>query len=156
MEGEPTSRPLLGTEFRESRPAISPDGRWMAYQSDESRRFEIYVRSFPKVEDAKWPISSDGGMSPVWGPNGRELFYRSLDDAMMVVTIQIEPSFSAGSPRVLFTGRYHTDVFRNYDISPDGQRFLMIKAEQAEETRTELIIVQNWFRELERLVPTGK
>ncbi|MFQ5924347.1 MAG: hypothetical protein ACE5M4_16045, partial [Anaerolineales bacterium] len=161
MEGEPTPQPLLQTQFNETRAAISPDGRWIAYRSDESGRFEVYVRPFPNVEEGKWQISRDGGASPLWGPEGRELFYRSGEamEAMMVVTIETEPTFTARSPEVLFTGRYYTGLGRQYDISPDGQRFLMMKkGGQTEETsaRPELIVVQNWFEELKRLVPTGK
>ncbi|MDA2928155.1 hypothetical protein MYX78_13175, partial [Acidobacteria bacterium AH-259-G07] len=158
MEDEPTSQPLLQTQFNETSPAISPDGRWMAYRSVESGREEVYVRPFPKVEQGKWQISSDGGTRPLWGPEGRELFYQS-DEAMMMVPIETESTFTAGSPGVLFGERYITETGRHYDISPDGQRFLMIKeGGQTEETsaRIELIIVQNWFEELKRLVPTGK
>ncbi len=154
MEGERTSKPLLQTEFDETRPAISPDGRWIAYMSNETGRREIYVRPFPSVEDGSWQISSDGGVSPVWAPNGRELFYRN-GEAMMVVKIETEPSFRHGRPQVLFSGSY-AFAARNYDIHPDGQRFLMIKeAEQTGETGTELIVVENWFQELKRLVPTN-
>ncbi|MDA2939182.1 hypothetical protein MYX75_13095, partial [Acidobacteria bacterium AH-259-A15] len=72
MEGERTSEPLLQTEFREFDPAISPDGRWMTYESDESGQYEVFVRPFPNVEDGKWQISRGAGVDPVWGPNGRE------------------------------------------------------------------------------------
>ena len=159
LEGEPTSRPLLKTQFTEDRPALSPDGRWIAYRSNESRQSEIYVRPFPNVEEGKWLISRDGGISPVWGPDGRELFYRSLnEEAMMIVRIETEPVFTYETPEVLFTGSYFRSRNRNYDISPDGQRFLMLKeVEQTEEasatTQNALIIVQNWFEELKRLVP---
>ena len=154
MEGERTSEPLLQTQFQEDHPAISPNGRWMAYNSDESGRYEIYVRPFPNVEDGKWQISRDGGVSPVWGPAGQELFYRSLNgEAMMRVRIQAEPTFSRRTPEVLFTGRYLRGA--NYDISQDGQRFLMLKpAAQTEHTYAQFIVVQNWFEELNRLVPT--
>ncbi|MDA2923602.1 winged helix-turn-helix domain-containing protein [Acidobacteria bacterium AH-259-L09] len=157
MEGEPTAESLLQTQFAELNPVISPDGRWIAYTSDESGRMEVYVRPFPNVEEGKWQISSDGGITPVWGPNGRELFYRN-GEAMMVVSIETEPTFAPGSPEVLFTGRYFSGTGRHYDISPDGQRFLMIKEQQTEETsaRDELVIVLNWFEELKRLVPTGE
>ncbi|MDA2927349.1 protein kinase [Acidobacteria bacterium AH-259-G07] len=160
MEGKPTSKPLLQTPFYESQPAISPDGRWMAYTTRESGQREVYVRPFPKVEEGKWQISSGGGREPVWAPEGRELFYRSLNgQEMMMVRVESEPTFTPGSPDVLFTGRYFYAGGRQYDISPDGQRFLMIKeAEQTDEAsaRTELIIVQNWFDELKRLVPTSE
>jgi len=157
--GEPTSRPLLKTQFTEDRPALSPDGSWIAYRSDESRQSEIYVQPFSNVEEGKWLISREGGISPVWGQDGRELFYRSLnEEAMMIVRIETEPAFTHGTPQVLFTGSYFRSRNRNYDISPDGQRFLMLKeVEQTEETsaltQDALIIVQNWFEELKRLVP---
>jgi serine/threonine-protein kinase len=154
MEGERTSKPLLQNEFDEMRPAISRDGSWIAYMSNEAGRGEIYVRPFPNVEDAKWQISSDGGISPFWAANGEELFY-SNGEAMMVVKIETESSFRHGRPQVLFSGSYVFAGARNYDISPDGKRFLMIKeAEQTGETGTELIVVENWFSEIKRLVPT--
>ncbi|MDA2937243.1 hypothetical protein MYX75_03140 [Acidobacteria bacterium AH-259-A15] len=114
--------------------------------------------SFPDVEGGKWPISSGGGAFPLWAPDGQELFYQTRE-AMMVVTIETEPSFTAGVPEVLFTGRYFRGTGRHWDISPHGQRFVMIKeGGQTEETSApaQLIIVQNWFEELKRLVPTGK
>ena len=158
MEGERSSRPLIQTEFTEDRPSLSPNGRWMAYRSNESGRFEIYVRPFPNVERGKWKISTDGGISPVWGPNGRELFYRDLDDGvMMLVGVETEPTFTHATPEILFTGNYFRAWGRNYDISPDGQRFLMLKeVGQTSETEIRLVLVQNWFEELKRLVPTGR
>ena len=153
MVGEPAAQPLLRTQFNENNPAISPDGRWIAYDSNESGRNEIYVRPFPNVEEGKWQISSDGGEEPMWGRQGRELFYSS-DEAMKVVSIRAEPTFTVGSPEILFAGiskrRYSGIGWREYDVSPDGQRFLMIGAKGV---RLELIIVHNWFEELKRLVP---
>jgi serine/threonine-protein kinase len=151
MEGERTSQPLFQSQFNETRGMISPDGRWIAYESDESGHQEIYVRPFPNVEEGKWQISSDGGTMPVWAPRGQELFYRN-GEAMMMVGITTEPTFTAGSPVVLFTGRYTRGVIVNYDISPDGQRFLMIKAVGG--STGQINVVQNWFEELKRLVPT--
>ena len=157
MDGERSSKPLLQTEFTEDRPAISPDGRWIAYRSNESGRFEIYVRPFPNVEDGKWMISTDGGISPVWGPHGREIFYRSLDDgAMIVARVQTEPTFTVETPVVLFTGSYYRSGDRNYDISPDGRRFLMLKEVGQTADPETLVVVLNWFEELKRLVPTDK
>jgi serine/threonine-protein kinase len=152
MEGERTSQPLFQSQFNESRARISPDGHWIAYESNESGRIEIYVRPFPNVEEGKWQISSDAGQQPIWAPGGQELFYRSRQ-AMMVVGIKTEPTFSAGSPVVLFTGRYttFTGPILNYDISPDGQRLLMIKQEEGP---GQINVVLNWFSELKRLVPT--
>jgi len=152
MEGERTSQPLFGSQFNEGRGRISPDGHWIAYVSNESGRQEVYVRTFPNVEEGKWQISRDGGLQPVWAPLGQELFYR-IGEAMMVVGIKTEPTFTAGSPVVLFTGRDLTGGAGGaYDISPDGQRFLMIKQEQA--GVGQINVVTNWTEELKRLVPT--
>ncbi len=152
MEGERTSQPLFQSQFDERYGRISPDGHWIAYQSDESGRVQVYVRPFPNVEEGKWQISGDGGTEPVWAPRGQELFYRS-GQAMMVVGFKTETTFTAGSPVVLFTGRYQTsETGVNYDISPDGQRFLMIKEGGAGQAQIHVIL--NWFEELKRLVPT--
>jgi serine/threonine-protein kinase len=154
MEGERASQPLFQRQFRENDGMISPDGHWIAYPSQESGQYEIYLRSFPNVEEGKWQISRDGGTEPVWGPNGQELFYRNGGGAMMVVGIKTEPTFTAGSPMVLFTGRYaFSGSVVNYDISPDGQRFLMIK-EANDVGQGQINVVLNWFEELKRLVPT--
>ncbi len=151
MEGERTSQPLFQSQFNENKGMISPDGRWIAYDTNES---EVYVRPFPNVEEGKWQISRDGGIEPVWAPRGQELFYRN-GGAMMVVGIKTEPTFTAGSPVVLFTGRYTSPgTVGNYDISPDGQRFLMIKEADAVEEQAQINVVLNWFEELKRLVPT--
>ena len=105
---------------------MSPDGRWIAYRSDErGRGYEIYVRPFPNVDEGKWSVTTDGGSSPVWAPGGRELFYQN-GDAMMAVPFETEPTLTFGKPQLLFSGSY-IRTYRNFDISPDGQRFLMIK-----------------------------
>jgi serine/threonine-protein kinase len=152
MEGESSSQPLLDSEFAEKSAAISPSGRWIAYESNESGRFEVYVRPFPNVEEGKWQISSDGGTEPVWAPRGRELFYRN-GVAMMAVGVKSEQTFTAGSSVVLFTGNYQSALNRQYDVTSDGQRFLMIKQEQQQ--GASINVVQNWFEELKRLVPTN-
>ncbi len=153
MEGESTTKPIIQTEFGDYCPAVSPDGRWIAYHSDASGQPEVYVRPFPNVEDGRWLISSGGGNYPVWAPTGKELFYTSFD-RLMAVRIETEP-FLAGNPEILFTGNYFSPIGRNYDIHPEGQKFLMMReVEQTGGTRQELIVVQNWFEELKRLVPT--
>ena len=158
MEGERSSKPLIQTEFTEDRPAVSPDGRWIVYRSNESGRFEVYVRPFPNVEEGKSKISTEGGISPAWGPQGRKVFYRSLDEgAMMVVRIETEPNFVAGTPDLLFTGRYYRGAGRNYDVSLNGQRFLMLKeVEQTEERQNQLVTITNFFEELKRAVPAER
>ncbi len=111
------------------------------------------MRPFPNVDDGKWQISSDGGVAPVWHPKGQELFYRN-GNALEVVSIKTEPTFTQGSPEVLFTGNYLTGTTnRQYDIAPDGQRFLMIQIEQT--AAAQINVVLNWFEELKRLVPTN-
>jgi eukaryotic-like serine/threonine-protein kinase len=150
------AQPFLQTPFNESVPRFSPDGRWLAYISDESGRYEIYVQPYPGP-GGKWQISTEGGTEPAWNPNGRELFYR-IGDKMMAVDIATQPSFAAGKPRMLFEGQYvpTPGTNSNYDVSPDGQRFLMLKPSEATGAApTQINVVLNWFEELKRRVPAG-
>ena len=115
------------------------------------------MQSYPGP-GGKWQISTEGGTEPVWNPNGRELFYRN-GDKLMAVDIATQPGFAAGTPRMLFQGRYERAPFpiANYDVSPDGQRLLMVKpSEQAQAAPTQINVVLNWFEELKQKVPTGK
>jgi len=158
-DGEPSL--FLSTPSREDGSMFSPDGRWIAYTSDESGQQEVYVQPYPG-SGRKYPISTGGGRAPLWSGKGDELFYRSLDAArMMAVPVELEPEFRAGAPHVLFEQRYFSVGPNNgdahYDVSPDGQRFLMIKegGGAGDETApAELIVVLNWHEELKRLVPT--
>jgi serine/threonine-protein kinase len=152
--GDRKAQPFLRTPFNETAPRFSPDGRWLAYISDESGRYEVYVRPY-SGPGGKSQISRDGGTEPVWNPNGRELLYRS-GDKMMAVDIATQPGFTAGTPRMLFEGPYETPPvpLANYDVSPDGQRFLMLKpSEQEQAAPTQINVVLNWFEELKRRVP---
>jgi serine/threonine-protein kinase len=163
MEGERLPRPLLDGDFIEATASISPDGRWIAYTSNESGVGEIYVRPFPNVEDNRWQISTDGGGGAHWGPDGRELFYRSAggsgNPVVMAVNVEVTDGvFSADVPEPLFAGPYISGFFTapNYDLSADGQRFLMIiddRQQVGANDQTRIAIVNNWFEELERLVP---
>ena len=123
------AEPFLVTRFTEGAPDFSPDGRWLTYVSDESGRPEIYVQPYPGP-GGKWQISTDGGTEPMWNRNGRELFYRS-GARMMAVDVTTQPAFSAGKPRMLFERQYFStpfpQTFPRYDVTRDGQRFLMIK-----------------------------
>ncbi len=151
------AQPFLRTPFNESAPQFSPDGRLLAYISDESGRFEVYVQLYPGPGE-KWQISTEGGTEPVWNRNGRELFYRS-GAMMMAVDVIAQPSFSVGKPRMLFEGQYQPSpyVYENYDVSPDGQRFLMLKpVESGAAAPTQINVVLNWFEELKQKVPTGR
>jgi serine/threonine-protein kinase len=155
--GDRVAQPFIRTPAREYAPQFSPDGRWLAYVSNESGRPEVCVRPYPGPGE-KWQVSTSGGAEPVWNPNGRELFYRS-GDKMMSVEIATRPSFVAGKPRMLFEGPYvaTSPVFTSplYDVAPDGQRFLMLKAtEQTQAAPTQINVVLNWTEELKRLVPT--
>lgn len=155
LDGEKTATTFLAAPFNETSPMFSPDGRWMAYVSDESGRQEIYVQPYPGPGQ-KWTISTDGGREPVWSADGRELFYRN-GDQMWTVKVETKPSFTAGKPQLLFLfeGQYVTDEFGHprYDFSNENQRFLMIQLELAP---TQIRVVLNWFEELKRLVPTNR
>ncbi len=154
LEGERRPQPLLRTQFAEMSPAFSPDGRWLAYQSNESGRNEVYVQAYPGP-GGKVQVSTGGGTEPVWARNGRELFYRN-GDKMMAVQIGIESGFRAGKPRLLFEGSYeHFPPPPGYDITPDGQRFVMVKT-PPESAPRQLNVVLNWFEEVRRRVPAGK
>ena len=121
---------------------VSPDGKWIAYLSNESGRFEVYVRSFP-VAGAQWQISTSGGTMPVWSPDGRELFYVSADAKMMSVPVTTTGSaFEAEMPRELFPVRLRDDSSAQYDISPDGKRFLLNAI--APRTDAPLTLLVNW------------
>ena len=146
---------LVATQFRERNAELSPDGNWMAYQSNASGQDQIYVRPFPAVDEGQWMISTSGGTHPLWAPDGRELFYLS-DPALMAVPIQTDPSFMPGTPELLFEGDYRAGQGRSYDVAPDGQQFLMIKwvvPSDEGSNAPELIIVENWFEELKERVP---
>jgi eukaryotic-like serine/threonine-protein kinase len=148
------AQPFLRTQFNETAPQFSPDGRWLAYISDESGRNEVYVQPYPGP-GGKWQISTEGGTEPMWNRSGRELFYRSGDE-MMAVDIAAQPGFTAGKPRMLFEAPYALSSAPNYDVSPDGQRFLMLKPiEQEQAGPTQINVVLNWFEELKQKVPVG-
>jgi serine/threonine-protein kinase len=150
------AQPFLRTPFNESAPQFSPDGHWLAYVSNESGHNEIYVQPYPGP-GGKWQISTEGGTEPVWNRNGRELFFRD-GNKMMAVDIATQPNFAGGKPRVLFEGPYVPTpaTFPNYDVSLDGQRFLMLKpVASAEAAPTQINVVLNWFEELKRRVPAG-
>jgi len=158
--GERKYRLLLGEKYQEIQPRISPNGRWLAYASDESGRYEVYVRPFPEVEGGRWQVSTSGGDSPLWSRDGRELFYRS-GDAVMSVSVKTEPSFSLATPGVLFRGNYVASAFKlidfepaPWDVSPDGKRFLMMKPRSSGDAAEgrKIMVVMNWQEELKQRV----
>jgi serine/threonine-protein kinase len=164
LDGERRSRPLVAAPaFTELNAEVSPDGDWLAYESNESGRFEVYVRPFPNVDADKQLVSTNGGTQPLWARNGQELFYESMG-ALMRVPVKVGSRFEPGTPEKIFDGPYlfhgpgGGPAGRMYDVSLNGQRFLMIKesrpaAEPPSSPR--IILVQNWFEELTRRVPTN-
>ena len=154
LEGERS--PYLVRPFADGNHDLSPDGRWMAYESYESGDTEVYIQQYPELGE-KVTVSTDGGVEPLWSPAGGELFYRTVEgDRMMVVTVTTEPTLRVSRPEVLFEGRYMQDPngALNYDVSADGKRFLMLsEPEVAASPPATLIVVENWHEELKRLVP---
>jgi hypothetical protein len=166
MEGDHARKPLLNNpDYVEVQPRLSPDGKWMAYVSNESGQGEIYVRPFPEVNKGRWQVSTKGGVSPLWAPNGRELFYFGEDDSSVTaVAVETVQAFSAGTPRKLFSlspylGGGNT-AGTPWDIHPDGKRFLMMKRPASTGTAPaaaaprKINIVLNWLEELKQRVPT--
>jgi serine/threonine-protein kinase len=148
--------PFVNSQFGEVYPEFSHDGRWIAYSSNESKRNEVYVQDFPN-RSRKIQISGGGGNEPMWARNDKQLFYR-WQNQVWAVDVQTGPSFSAGKPRLLFDkpGYNAGEPIRDYDLSLDSQRFLMVKHEESKPTPvTEITLVLSWFEELKRLVPTG-
>ena len=150
--GDSVPVPLLVSEFQEEAHAVSPDGRWLAYVSDESGRDEVYVAPFPNTDDGKWLVSTDGGQQPVWAHSGSELFYTNTSRGRLMAA-QITPgtTFAVGERRALFStsteGYRAAAVHPQYDVAPGDQRFLMIRDLSGAE-ETELIVVENVIEEL--------
>ncbi len=152
---------LLREPHIERNAELSPDGRWMAYQSDESGRFEIYVRPFPNVDDDRVQVSNASGLKPLWSRDGRELFYLELGPPERLISVSVETtetdfSFGARTPILDWSYLGVFDEGRTYDVSLDGQQFLAIKVGGTEGRTPQIIVVQNWFEELKRLAPSAE
>ena len=140
--------PLVATKFRETEPAISPNGRWLAYASNESGQDEIYVVPFPNTNAAKWAVSTRGGTVPRWSHSGKELFYLDASRNLVAVEVSTTPTFARGRSTALFPARgFSNDFGGQYAVSSDGRRFLMIRSVVANAPER-LIVVENWFEEL--------
>ena len=160
MVGERKPSPFAQSKFDEGSPQFSPDGRWIAYCSNESGRNEIYVQNYPGP-GPKIQLSVDGGSDPLWRRKGGELYYRN-GDKMMAVTVATRPAFTAGRPKLLWEAHYNYGLnslcgapgptSSNYDVSADGQRFLMIQEGERDAPATEIRVVLNWSEELKRLM----
>jgi serine/threonine-protein kinase len=146
---------LIQTPFPETNGEVSPDGRWLAYQSSDSGRTEIYVRPFPDVNAGRAQVSSTGGHSPLWDRTGRELYFRSEHGAVMRVNVLPGNTWQNSPPAETVPARYYdlSPAGRTFDVAPDGKRFLMIKQPVGEAAVQNIVVVTNWFEELKRLVP---
>lgn len=143
-------RPLLKTGLDESQPALSPDGRWLAYAAKEFGKWQIYVQPFPSL-DGKWQISTEGGFEPLWSQSGKELFFR-FGDRLMAVEIEAVAGFKASKPQVVFTGDYKLEsvsMLPTYAVAPDGKSFLMLR-KPGQSSQTKLNLVLGWFDDLKR------
>ena len=154
LDGDAAPESLLATDANEAVPVISPNGRWIAYRSNETGEPRIYVRPFPDVTRGQRLVSDGPGGDPLWGPDGRELFYHG-PEGVMAVPVETGDTFQRGTPTRLFSlDPYYLGANVNWHISSDGERFLMIKLGEAIDEPSQIILVQNWFDELRRLVPT--
>jgi len=176
-EDERRPEHVMNEPDAEGYPELSPDGRWLAYATNESGQWEVYISPFPAVASDRQQVSIDGGLAPAWSPSGRELFYRRGIDcvrpapprpdpndqtgagsfvgceetAMMAVTVETNPALSVGIPQQLFEDTYYSFIGRQYDVDSEGRRFLMIK--NSDSAPRELIILRNWAEDLKELVP---
>ena len=149
LEGEAKPQPFLDDRFMRGDLQFSPDGKWVAYELNEGGRTEIYVVPYPGP-GGRSQVSTDGGTQPRWNRNGRELFFRS-GDRMMAVDVETGAAFRAGAARVLFE-----KASSDYDVAPDGKRFLMLKPSATAGESTEIHVIVNWFDDLRRRVPLPK
>jgi serine/threonine-protein kinase len=139
--------------FTEWGPAFSPDGKWIAYTSDEQGQYDIYVKPYPQT-GKRFRISTDTGEEPVWSRSSKELYYRNVENGRrwMVVAYTIGSEFISQSPQVLFEGDYINVDWRSHDVSPDGQRFLLVKRVDKTQRYTQLNVITNWFEEVKRKI----
>ncbi|MEP6918014.1 MAG: protein kinase, partial [Acidobacteriota bacterium] len=156
LDGTRAITPLVRTPFAERNGVVSRDGRWLAYEANDSGRFEVFVRPFPNIGGGRWPLSSTGGTRPLWSRDGREVLYVAPTGAIMRVGISTGPSWAATTPTLLVKEGYATlsaNPGRTYDISADGQRLLLIKpaAATAPSSHRAIVVVLNWAEELKRL-----
>ncbi|HEX2637681.1 MAG TPA: hypothetical protein VHL81_11150, partial [Gemmatimonadales bacterium] len=144
LDSAPLARTIMPAAFEESAPALSPDGHWLAYQSDQTGQTEVYVQSYP-APGARVPVSLEGGSEPAWAHSGRELFYR-VGDSLMAASVTMAPAFAVTGRRRLFAGPFLSGgAFREYDVAPDDQHFVMISGGTAQSI---LLGAQNVFQRL--------
>jgi serine/threonine-protein kinase len=162
-DGKGETQPFLKTQYQESGAHFSPDGRWVAYESDETGRLEVFVTSFPPG-GGKWQISDGGGAQPLWSRDGRELFFRSADGVVSVRAAAEGQTFQASKPEPVFRGAFLGGLrgvtlpgfnFPDYDVSGDGRRFVMFAGSTEKRPATQAKVVLGWFEELRRLTSAG-
>jgi serine/threonine-protein kinase len=155
IAGDRSVKPLIATEFDEYNAEISPDGRWIAFQSNRSGRDDIYVRPFPDVGAGQWPVSTGGGVKPVWTPGGRELCYLAPDGKLMSVRVGTANGFVPDAPVALFDASHYFSqgAGRNYDISRDGTRFIMVRNPTNPDVADMIHVVLNWASDIIGRVP---
>jgi serine/threonine-protein kinase len=151
LDGDRKVRPLLRTKYNERFPVLSPDGSWLAHGSDESGRWEIYMRHYPDLEGIT-RISTEGGVAPMWSPDGNELFYwDSSRGSLVSVSVRTGGTLEIGSPRLFAAGNFsfgNNSWYRSYDIAPDGKTLVMILRGKSGPTPKQFNVVLNWFEEL--------
>ena len=140
---------LVATPAQELHPALSADGRWLAYSSNESGTFEVYVRPFPETSTAKWQVSTAGGSEPLWSKDGRRLFYINGRNEMISAEILAGPTFTLGKQRALFSVSQFTRTgpIPSYSLAPDGEHFLMVREGESAQ-QSELVVAENWLETL--------
>jgi len=148
--------PLVVTEFDESAVEFSTDGRWMAYQSNETGRREVYVRPFPDVDRGKWQVSTGSGRGPIWAHSGREIFYLTDAGEVMAASVDPGPPFAITGHEVLFTvgpEYYFANNTGTWDVAPDDEAFLMARSPATASGERTYRLVLNFFEELKARVP---
>jgi serine/threonine-protein kinase len=146
--GDTTRVPLVASQFREGFPSVSPNGRWLLYESNQTGRFEVYLRPFPNTAGSITQVSTAGGRHPVWSRDGRAIYFRNEREDLVRAEVRPGEAFAVGEQRVLFSLRGVTD----WDVAPGDQRFVVIR-ERAGQGSRKLIVVENFFEELRAKVP---
>jgi serine/threonine-protein kinase len=152
--GDTATVPIAAEPYDEKAAALSPDGRWIAYESNETGDDEVYVRPFPNAQDGKWQVSAGGGLNPRWSRNGNEIFYVSADGTMSVAEVSTRAGFRVGQRSGLFSlddrALYYGSNYTAWDVTPDGQRFVFVQFANLDgAAASQLIIVENFFQDLE-------
>ena len=145
---------LFHMPFNENNAQISPNGDWLAYESAETTPTQVYVRPYPEINGGRWQVSTSGGLRPMWGPGGKELFFVT-GDALMALPVETEGRFTIGTARRLFDVKLPAGLIsgRSFDIDPDGKRFIVIKDPPPDPAKAAtpqtIAVVINWITELQ-------